>query len=63
MVAAVIPGPSAPNCEQVQYAIRPLVDELEDFYTEGKVISTFKYPNGEHQFYISLISYLYSIFF
>ena len=63
MVAAVIPGPSAPNCEQVQFAIRPIVDELEDFYNTGKVIPTFKYPNGAHKFSIFLLNFSLIIYF
>ena len=54
MIAAIIPGPSDPNCEQVQFATRPtyVIDELKELYTNGKVMPAFKCPDGEYSFTI-----------
>ncbi|KAF8601122.1 hypothetical protein BDV93DRAFT_446414, partial [Ceratobasidium sp. AG-I] len=46
-LAAIIPGPSEPSMENLQHFLRPIADEMLEFYDPGVwVARTHKYPRG-----------------
>ena len=45
-IHALTPGPTEWNADELQHALKNLVDELIKLYEEGVVIKTPQYPNG-----------------
>lgn len=57
LVICIFPGPKGPNNEEVQWLLKPFVDDLIRLYEEGIIIKTPLYPEGEflHYFYLFLL--------
>jgi hypothetical protein len=43
----VIPGPSELTCDQLQYLLKLVVDELEDLFYNGAILKTPSKPEGK----------------
>src|SRR6266581_3615791 len=44
----IIPGPKEPSPDQVQWYMRPLVNDLLHLWEEGIMVETGKCPQGRH---------------